>query len=119
MKSTLFSERHRRYLEHSWSQRQHKLDKKVANRHAHLKSRIKQSEERVMKNGELIKRLRHCMLGDIDALLLDESEDGDHLAGRGNTANGPGSAGSTENPQESPAQTTRLFTQTVLVLDVL
>lgn len=71
------------------------------------------------KNGELIKRLRHCMLGDIDALLLDESEDGDHLAGGGNTVNGPGSAGSTENPQESPTQTTRLFTQTVLVLDVL
>lgn len=118
MKSTLLTERQKRCLTRAWSRRPARLEKKFANRHAYLKQRVGDLEERTKANAGYIRRLRGCLLGRVDELRFDGGKDGGDLGG-GHAADGLGSGESGEETQESPAQTARLYSQTVLVLDVL
>ena len=70
MKSTLLTVRPKRCLTRAWSRRSPRLDKKFGNRHAYLKHRVRELEERVKKTAEHIRPLRGCLLGRVGELLL-------------------------------------------------
>ena len=109
MKSMPLTERQKRCLTRAWSRRSPRLENKFGNRHVYLKHRVRELEERVKKTAGHIRRLRGCLLGGVGELLLDEDKDDRDLGGEEDAKDGPG---------ESLAQTNRLYTQTVLVLDV-
>ena len=94
------------------------MNKQFQNRRAYIKRQAAEAEARVSKNDEHIGRLRECLLGNVDELLLDddicegESEDG------GAAAAGIADHGA-EKATLSASQTKRLVVQAMAVLEVM
>ena len=118
MKSTLLTTREKRCLQRAWTRREARLDKNFQNRHAYLKRRVQAIEERVAKNAGHIARLRSCLLGDISNLLFDEEQSGDDDEDARGTADAAAVEGG-EDETVSKAQLSRLYSQAIVVLEVL
>ena len=119
MRSAILTDRQKRCLSRAWNVREKKLDKKIANKHAYLKHRVGELQARVEANSGYIRRLRGCLVDRVTDLLWVEDKDSGDLEDGEDAADGPRSAMSGDSEQESQAQTARLYTQTILVLDVL
>ena len=119
MRSVILTDRQKRCLSRAWNVREKKLDKKIANKHAYLKHRVGGLQARVEANSGYIRRLRGCLVDRVTDLLGVEDKDSGDLEDGEDAADGPRSAMSGDSEQESQAQTARLYTQTILVLDVL
>lgn len=63
MKSTTLTEQEKRCLTRAWTRHEARVNKKFQNRHAYLKRRVVQMQERARRDDEHIRRLRRCVLG--------------------------------------------------------